>query len=168
MMLNALINTSKKQYLNLLAFLAKGEIYTDIYKEDRAKLLKVALDILMARDSPSSFPNCSIAGYWYGDTVFTDIFTSGYVSLGYSDVTQDVMAALYNNGHRADLMSMVDKWVDSSDREVVYAAKLMKEGRYREVLSLPEHVGSREWTEFFVEFGKLMIAVETGNTGGSQ
>lgn len=168
MMLNVLVNRVKRQYLKLPVFLVKGEVYTDVYREDKAKLLRVALNAVLARDSPSSFPHCPIAGYWYGDPVLMDIFTSAYVSMNYDDITQDVLAALYNNGYRADLMSLVDQWVDPSNPDTIYATKLMKEGRYREVLSFMEQLGGREETEFFIEFAKLMIVVENNNTGEGQ
>lgn len=168
MRLDVIINRGKRQYLRLPVFLAKGEVYTDVYREDRARLLRAALNSLLARDSPSSFPNCPIAGYWYGDPVLMDIFASGYVSAGYDDVTWDVLAALYNNGYRADVMSLVDTWDDPSDPDAVHAAKLVKEGKYREVLSFMEQLGSRSEMEFFIEFAKLMIVIENNDTGGSQ
>jgi|ACXJ01.1.fsa_nt_gi hypothetical protein len=168
MMLNVLVNRVKRQYLKLPVFLVKGEVYTDVYREDKAKLLRVALNAVLARDSPSSFPHCPIAGYWYGDPVLMDIFAGGYVSMDYDDVTQDVLAALYNNGYRADLMSMVDRWVDPSDPDAAHATKLMKEGRYREVLFFMEQLGGRAEMEFFIEFAKLMIVMGNNDMGGSQ
>jgi hypothetical protein len=167
-MLNVLINVTRREYLNVPVFLAKGEKYTDAYVDGKGKLLKAAINLLLAREARTIYPNCTVAGSWYGYPVLMDIFTSGYRWQKLTDVTQDVFATLYNNGYRGVILSMMEGWADSADQDVIQAIKLMKEGRYSEFWSLMEHSGSRDWTDFFAEFAGLMIIMESSNEVGGK
>lgn len=171
MKLDAIVNRtpSTKEYLLILPFLGKNESYSDLFEEGKAKIGKAAVMLLTSADAVSKFPGVDLAGSWTDEPISIEPFNQ-YIFTTYTDVTVDVFTALYKNGYREALMSMVNQLSDPSNENVSKIVKFMREGRYREANS---HIEKMWWdpsVSFYIEFGKAMEAMsrESHDTEGTR
>lgn len=168
MKLDVIVNRTHlpHQYLRIRVFLGKDELYYDIFAEGRAKVGRAAVMMLTSDEAVLKFPGTELAGSWADEPISIEPFGVN-VSSTCVDITTDIFMALYKNGYREALMSMVDQLSDPSNEILSRIVKLLKEGRYRDANSYMAKLPWNPSYSFYMEFGKVMELLNN-NTEGIQ